>query len=122
MRVLPHALLLLAIVLLAGCRGTTIDPLVQETYPPHEQRVCVLAGVLPDTIPHVAIANITVKPRGYGGDRKAKAALGKVARRIGAHVVQQTSFGNTMGAPEGYGVAVALTERVPSLPAECEWY
>lgn len=114
-------LLTLATLGLIGCRGTSINRLVQESYPAHQERVCVLEGVLPESIPHVAVANVTVKPRGYGGDRKAKRALGNVARQLGAHVVQQTSFGNTMGAAEGTGVAVVVTAQA-SLPDECEWY
>jgi len=113
----------LVLVVLAGCRGTTIDRLVEESYPPHEDRVCILAGQLPPAIEHRPIATVTVKPRGYGGDRKAKAALAKVARSLGARVVQQTSYGNTMGAAEGTGVAVVLVQPDgAALPPDCEWY
>ena len=113
---------LLVLTALSGCRGTTIEALVQESYPPHGERVCIITGALPASVPHVAVANVEVKPRGYGGDRKAKAALGEAARRIGAHVVQQVSFGNMMGAAEGTGVAVVLTATPRLFPPECEWY
>ena len=106
----------------SGCRGTTIDPLVKDTYPTHQRKVCILSGDLPAEIERVEIANIKVELNSYGGDRKAKRGLAKNARKIGADAVVKTSFWNTMGAPSGSGVAVVYKSPNPSPPTDCEWY
>ncbi len=105
-----------------GCRGTTVDPLVKETYPSHERKVCILKDDMPADFEHVAIANVPVEPNSYGGDRKAKRGLAKNARKLGADAVVKTSFWNTMGAPSGTGVAVVYKADNPQPPDGCEWY
>lgn len=115
-------LLLTVVPLLTGCRGTHIRALTTQTFPKHEDKVCVLASALPPEIPHVELAAIKVELNSYGGDRRAKAGLAKAARSLGAHAVVKTSFGNMLGAPEGDGIAVALTTPGTQLPQECEWY
>ena len=109
-------------VAMVGCRGTTVDPLVTETYPRHERKVCIMDGDLPSTFSHTEIANVTVELNSYGGDRKAKLGLAKTARKIGADAVIKTSFWNTMGAPSGSGTAVVYNGENPEAPAECQWY
>lgn len=110
------------VVLVAGCRGTHIKPLVDQTYPSHDRKVCVLTQDLPPGLAHVEIASIQVELNSYGGDRRAKAGLAKAARSLGAQAVVKASFGNMMGAPEGDGIAVVLTDPTQQLPAQCEWY
>lgn len=109
-------------LVLVGCRGTHIKPLVSQTYPAHDQKVCVLPHGLPPSVAHIEVASVKVELNSYGGDRRAKAGLAKAARSLGAHAVVKASFGNLMGAPEGDGVAVVLTAPSQQLPAECEWY
>ena len=105
-----------------GCRGTSIERLVEQSYPPHQQQVCVVEGSLPETLAYTEIARVHVALNSYGGDRKAKRGLANAARRLGAQAVHRTSFGNTMGAPEGWGVAVVYDQAGQTPPAECEWY
>jgi hypothetical protein len=118
MKAATIALLLLAG---AGCRGTTVTPLISETFPAHDREVCILEGKPPPEVEYVAVADIKIEFNSYGGDRKAKLGLAKQARKLGADAVISVELTNFMGAPTGIGQAIRFKEGA-SPPSNCEWH
>jgi hypothetical protein len=105
----------------AGCRGTTLTPLVSQTFPSHEREVCILEGKPPPEVEYLAIADIEIEFNSYGGDKKAKTGLAKQARKIGADAVISVELSNFLGAPTGIGQAIRFKEGTKP-PAGCEWF
>ncbi len=113
--------LLIVYLLLSGCsahspfilKNTTDSSLVQNKFPPSQERVFVTDQGLPGSVAFVPISTIDVGKAWYGSTDEVLATMADRARELGANAVIQTKTwhqpaGFAWYSPEGSGLAVRV--------------
>ncbi len=110
----------LLLVVAGACSHVT--KLSDTNYPTHNDKVCILEGFTPKGMELVPVADLEIKLKTYGGDKRGKTGLAKYARKLGAQAVVDAEIWNVMGGPRARGRAVRFASADAEPPPECQWY
>ena len=109
---------LIVLLALAGCGGvvTKTTNLAQPGIP-HDRKVCLMAGGLPDSVQRAPVGTIAATKRTYGGTDEVLRAIADEARKFGADAVINLQADQRfkgplpwrVTSPTGRGDAVRIT-------------
>jgi hypothetical protein len=110
------------LLLVAASACSHVTKLSDTKYPTHNDKVCILEGISPQGMQLVPVADLEIKLKTYGGDKRGKLGLAKYARKLGAQAVVDAEIWNVMGGPRAKGRAVRFASADVKPPTDCQWY